>query len=923
MLLPINSLTQSLTSINHIKNSRTYKQNDTKCALKTSFDYKSIYDKKIDTTNCQNQAPYGYKSLYDKNNINFTHYISSLPDTKLDNEEVYNPFNYKLGRKALSDGSIIEFQPDKTQVDVAKCLLNGDSVLYCAPTGTGKTAVAHFAIAKNNAQNKKTIITVPQIALANDKYNEFKEIYGEDSVGILTGERKVNPRAPITIMTAEILYNQSNELENRAKSLGTIILDEAHYINDEDRGNVWENTIMEAAKSDIQLLLLSATIGNDDKFVDWVQSINKNRYMTEVKLSPKERYVPLVWKIYNTQDDKKQGEFIRTMDTKIDINGLRDPWLEDKKELSDKQKRALKAIAGKNEYEDLSYEQYQKILNDFYYDNTVGEFRSVDEFKSALHSKYPNLNDIECEQIAWNLANPDDKYLKQVHMPHIQDNFPELVEDLKENDMLPAIIFKLTIGGCDNIARELRDNGEDLTTDDEKEEIKKIIEKYRQDGAYLGSDLDTEMLLKGYAVHTSAKLPQERKLVEELFAKKLVKVVSATSTLSLGINMPARTVVMTDTQYRKYNPETKELEDIQLTANEFHQMAGRAGRRGIDEVGNVVFYNLGTPSWGFRDPKKDDTGRIDNLLVAYNLLMSKPDNLRSRFKPDSAMLAQYYEENNDNFHLNNKINNAFKVFLAPDKDKAAMQLQKRFENYSSILLKQGCLIKNYKKQLELTPKGKILSVSQGANPLMLASMIYDKKLKDLSLEQLCQFAGLISGSDAISEEDKLISPTNQRIKSITQNEVDLEKYIKTNETYKQKQSAILKSVKEAKVPPSDIMVSNSFSGFIAYLFAYLNKKDDDSISNFEKIVNQPTLPLGNDKAQNEVAREFNRRLNEGHIYKSLAQSVSVLKQIDRICTFALNNPDDFYNVDYYKNLQDKTQQALYLMKMPPINEVEA
>ena len=119
------------------------------------------------------------------------------------------------------------------------------------------------------------------------------------------------------------------------------------------------------------------------------------------------------------------------------------------------------------------------------------------------------------------------------------------------------------------------------------------------------------------------------------------------------------------------------------------------------------------------------------------------------------------------------------------------------------------------------------------------------------------------------------------------------------------------------------MVSNSFSGFIAYLFASLNKNDEDSISNFEKIVHQPTMSLGNDKAQNEVAREFNRRLNEGHIYKSLAQSVSVLKQIDRICTFALNNPDDFYNVEYYKNLQDKTQQALYLMKMPPVNEVEA
>ena len=172
-------------------------------------------------------APYDFKSIYNSN-INFTHYMGFSGNKDI----VNNPEYYKLPAITLSDGSIHQFTPDKTQIECAKHLLNSDSVVYSAPTGTGKTAVIHFAVNKNLDEDKKTYITVPLIALANDKYREFTKIYGKDNVGIMTGDRKLNPDAPIIIMTTEILYNQAKDLKDNSNNIGTIVFDEAHYMSD-------------------------------------------------------------------------------------------------------------------------------------------------------------------------------------------------------------------------------------------------------------------------------------------------------------------------------------------------------------------------------------------------------------------------------------------------------------------------------------------------------------------------------------------------------------------------------------------------------------------------------------------------------------------------------------------------------------------
>ena len=646
-------------------------------------------------------------------NINFGQYIDFKRPLTFEQATKENWF--KLPTITLEDGTKKQIAPDKSQLECAKHLFEGKNVVFDAPTGMGKTAIAHFATNKNLNQNKKTIYTVPIKALANDKYKEFSKIYGEKNVGILTGDRKINPNAPIVIMVAEIFNNQAIAMsKNEAAKIGTVIYDEAHYIGDEERGLAWEHSIMNAAQKGIQTLCLSATIGNCDELKNWISSLDNSRETVRVSVSPQNRPVPLVWHLFQKNQEsteltpisigeinlskelpdysneiqrliqesevdfwqrkqQENGETPRQLeeDFEAEISKILEEnfglnWInsdfENKearkelqkhfpslgnieldrisylanqsgiKSLSDGQKAALEVIF-RAEFE--KNPNYEMTLND--YDFTyqqlkagIGEGQNnfkftTESFKRRLKKEFSSLDETQLDQVTQLMAQGGNKQVRAIHTNWQKDDFATLISKLKEEGMLPAIIFKLAQGGCEQVANNLLneeaqeneyDENElssaqlneleqesakfDLLSDDEKQEMLAIFDKYEKNGVYLGNNTQKNMLLRGWAVHHAGRLPQYKKLIEELFSKKLIKVVIATSTLGAGINMPARTVVMTNTAYKKYNPKTEEIEYTPLSANEFHQMAGRAGRRGIDSVGHVVLYNLHTPPKGLK-----------------------------------------------------------------------------------------------------------------------------------------------------------------------------------------------------------------------------------------------------------------------------------------------------------------------------------
>ncbi len=1003
-----------------------------------NISFKTI--KKQDKTTKANQIqsqPYAINSLYaNANKINFSGYLSM--GRKITAEEGIENNFFQLPKITLEDGTLHQIQPDKSQIECAKKLCNGKNVVFDAPTGMGKTAIAHFAMNKNLFENKKTIYTVPIKALANDKYVEFSKIYGAKNVGILTGDRKINTNAPITIMTTEIFENQAQSMTtNDALKIGTVVYDEAHYIGDEERGMAWEHSIMNAASKGVQILALSATIGNANEFAKWIGKIPGARPTERVEVKSENRPVPLVWHLY--RQDKEETYLAPILIGEVDLSSnlddlsyavidliyeiekeyferrheankdkpdydnrflidasyrstiakklketLGENWINTdfldydvytklKEEfksiagtdliqinniaeksgvraLSDTQRKALEVLY-KAEYE--YDESYQMTDDDYDYmyrqlKMAIGDgqnsFRyDTQTFGRKLGRVFRTLNKDQIDQITQLMSRSDVKNSRMIHENWQEDNYTQLVEKLESENMLPAIIFKLAQGGCEQVANAMAEGDEeafnddelseqelknleeqaselDLLTQNEKQQVIEILDKYEKQGVYLGLNPQKQMLLRGWGVHHAGRLPQYKKLIEELFSKKLIKVVVATSTLGAGINMPAKTVVMTNTAYKKYNPDSEEFEFTPLTANEFHQMAGRAGRRGIDVVGHVVLYNLHTPPKGFnKEGIVNKEGKIDELQLAYKLMMSGADDVRSSFRPQPAMLAKYYSQNPDTNDLRKLIKQSFRNHLSKDKEKFEKQMLKKFENFSQVLVKLNCVSKNYKKELELTPKGEILMMCQGMNPLVLATLLYDEKLAKVTPAQLAQIAGHIQGTSEQRETagvELLVSDKIKYAEVMSEQALSSINFEVTKDIFRLSENKVLKALREGNVNRNDIKEANTFAGLVSYMFASLNQNSDNSIENFEKIVKSTDTVISSDY---EANKEYKRNATEGNIYKIIAGSISTLKQIIRICDFAISCDDKYPNTSYWEQLREKAQEAIKLLDKEPIN----
>ncbi|NCW43120.1 MAG: DEAD/DEAH box helicase [Actinobacteria bacterium] len=399
-----------------------------------------------------------------------------------------------------------DFEFDPFQVAACHAVEEGSGVLVAAPTGAGKTVVGEFAAHLALKLGKKCFYTTPIKALSNQKYSEFVAMFGEDRVGLLTGDTSINGEADVLVMTTEVLRNMLYAGSNTLINLGYVVMDEVHYLADKFRGAVWEEVLIHLMES-VQVISLSATVSNAEEFGEWLGEVRGNTQVIVSEIRP----IPLYQHVLIGN---------RLLDL-FDKPGQINP------EILRREREAVRKA---------SISRHRR-----------GRFSEAQDRLSRA----------------------------------------DIIEKLANQNLLPAITFIFSRIGCDAAVKQCLHAGLRLTSTAEREEIRSTALKYTQniaeeDLVVLGFDEWLSALERGIAAHHAGLLPSFKSAVEELFQKGLIKAVFATETLALGINMPARTVVLE--KLIKYNGESH----VPITPGEYTQLTGRAGRRGIDIEGNAV-----------------------------------------------------------------------------------------------------------------------------------------------------------------------------------------------------------------------------------------------------------------------------------------------------------------------------------------------
>jgi ATP-dependent RNA helicase HelY len=436
------------------------------------------------------------------------------------------------------------FDLDPFQIASCQILEEGKSVLVAAPTGAGKTIVAEFAVfLAMSRPAAKIFYTTPMKALSNQKYNEFVEEWGSENVGILTGDTNVNSNARIVVMTTEVLRNMLYAGSETLNDLAFVVMDEVHYLADKFRGAVWEEVIIHLPQP-VRLVSLSATVSNAEEFGDWLQAVRGD---TEIVVS-EDRPVPL------DQHVLIGNKFIDLFDSAASAAQHRvNPEL---LSLAQSQARAPHMRGGQ------SFGGGGSSRGGGGYGGKGGKGKrgGSGAGQGGFTANSPILGRM---------------------------NRADVVQMLGEKNLLPAIFFVFSRVGCDSAVEQVLRSGIRLTDAAEREEIRAIVDDRCQ--SLLDEDLGVlgywdwlDGLERGVAAHHAGLLPAFKEVVEELFQRKLVKAVFATETLALGINMPARSVVLE--KLDKFNGEAR----VPLTPGEYTQLTGRAGRRGIDVEGHSV-----------------------------------------------------------------------------------------------------------------------------------------------------------------------------------------------------------------------------------------------------------------------------------------------------------------------------------------------
>jgi superfamily II RNA helicase len=517
------------------------------------------------------------------------------------------------------DGSPYEIEYDGKQLSefqkwAIKSIKEGNHVLITAHTGSGKTLPAEFAIQyftspERGEKKKKVIYASPIKALSNQKLFDFRRKFPNISFGILTGDCKDNPDADVVIMTTEILRNtllQRGLRQTQANAdtvidppfnmnfdteLAAVVFDEVHYINDAERGSVWEQAIL-LLPPQVQLIMLSATIDRPEEFAGWIET-EKQAQMQRLSINSSDC------------DIYKQIPTVYLASTNIRIVPLTHYiWL------SIHESTIKKAAMNKTNYE-KKLEELRKNLIPIA--SSDGVFREDNYYKVKDITNYLHKNNI---------------YTKR------QFVLEDLLKYLKNNEMLPAICFVFSRKHVELAAKEIT-----FSLFDDDSELPLLIEKecrhilqsklanYQDYIALPEYLILLGLLQKGIAIHHAGIIPVLREMVELLFEKKFIRLLIATETFAVGLNMPTKTVIFAG--LTKYNGNTMRL----LFPHEYTQMAGRAGRRGIDTIGRVIHcVNL------FDMPTSTEY---------KHMLTGPPQTLTSKFKISFTMALSMLNTNQD------------------------------------------------------------------------------------------------------------------------------------------------------------------------------------------------------------------------------------------------------------------------------------
>ena len=437
------------------------------------------------------------------------------------------------------------FELDQFQITAITELDRGNSVVVAAPTGSGKTYVAEYALARSQARGLRGVYTTPIKALSNQKFRDLRTWMGADQVGLLTGDNSINGDAAAVVMTTEVLRNMLYTEPGRLDDIDVVVMDEVHYLQDNYRGPVWEEVIIHLPDH-INLVALSATVSNADELAAWISSVHRNCVAITEETRPVQ--------------------------------------LESRYVVAEKNSARLRIVP---------------ILRN---GKTNPEGRRFDPGRPRDRSRAKNRSSGR-ERRPWRAP-------RRV----------EVIQELDRRNLLPAITFIFSRAACEDAVAALVAAGVHLTDAAESQRIEEIVDVRTAhlpdvDKSALGFEPWRRGLLAGVAAHHAGIVPIFKETVEELFTAGLLRAIFATETLALGINMPARTVVI-----EKLSKFTGEHHEV-LSAADYTQLTGRAGRRGIDTRGHA--FVLWTPFTTF-----DEVATLAN---------SKSFELRSAFRPTYNM----------------------------------------------------------------------------------------------------------------------------------------------------------------------------------------------------------------------------------------------------------------------------------------------
>lgn len=620
------------------------------------------------------------------NTININH--SNVKTLKtFNNPDFENPYPFELDN----------FQKNAVQIINSNDPYN---ILVTAHTGSGKSLVAEYAIIHNFKNNKKTFYTSPIKALSNQKYDEFKKKFKDLKVtdengisrnieiGLVTGDNKCNPQADCLILTTEILLNVidfnksfvqtnsdsidinqlnilpsfSNVFDISLNDVKTVIFDEVHYINDQDRGGVWEQSILKLPNT-INQVLLSATLNNPENFASWIHNCNE---LPTYILPNYKRVVPLYFSVYFSLNQS-----------------LKSKLLNEKK--------------SSNKQNPLTINKNRDILSS---DKVIEYCKLVDEIipiKNTIDDKINLKQYTQLESLNNHIKAHD--FHKSITNSAIINN---LINHLSENSMTPCLFFVLS---RNKIHQYIESCEITLNTVPEQNSVTRIFEsnliKLNSNYEHISMvDYVKKLAIKGFAIHHSGMLPILKEIIEILYSKNLIKVLFATETFSVGLNMPTKTVIFTS--INKFDGNNFR----NLYSHEFIQMAGRAGRRGIDDIGHVVYL-----------PQLERNFTTTKSLES--ILNSKPQSLSSKYniEPINIIKSIYYNydiasdiestmwfaeknaiKNGLNFQLN-KINEVIeKISNVQDFDDNTLKLLWEYYNIDHAEFKVS---NGKKKQLEI------------------------------------------------------------------------------------------------------------------------------------------------------------------------------------------------------------------------------